>query len=72
MVKGTRITVDLGSEELLKAIKIAAIDQRKAMRQIIVEALQEWLEERGKTKGKSWQEMIEAVDEYRKTAGLSG
>jgi hypothetical protein len=72
MVKGTRITVDVGSEELLKAIKIAAIDQRKTMRQIIIEALQEWLEKRGKTKSKSWQEMIEAVDEYRKTAGLSG
>jgi len=72
MVKGTRITVDLGNEELLKAIKIAAIDQRKAMRQIIVEALQEWLEKRGKTKGKSWQEMMEAVDEYRKALGLSG
>ena len=72
MGKGTRITVDLGNEELLKAIKIAAIDQRKAMRQIIVEALQEWLEKRGRTKGKGWQEMIEAVDEYRKTAGLSG
>jgi len=47
MVKGTRITVDLGNEELLKAIKIAAIDQRKAMRQVIVEALQEWLEKKG-------------------------
>lgn len=72
MIKGTRITVDLGDEELLKAIKIAAIDQRKAMRQIIIEALKEWLEKRGKTGGKSWQEMIEAIDEYRKTAGLSG
>jgi len=72
MIKGTRITVDLGNEELLKAIKIAAVDQRKAMRQVIIEALQEWLEKRGKTKGKSWQEMMEAVDEYRKAAGLSG
>lgn len=72
MIKGTRITVDLGDEELLKAIKFAAIDQRKAMRQIIIEALQEWLGKDGMMGNKSWQEMIKTIDEYRKTAGLSG
>jgi hypothetical protein len=29
MAKGTRITVDLGSEELLKAVKFASVEHNK-------------------------------------------
>ena len=32
MAKGTRITVDLGSEELLKAVKFASVEQNKLSR----------------------------------------
>jgi len=42
--KGTRITVDLGSEELAKALKIAAVQQGRTVRDIVVEALNRWLE----------------------------
>jgi len=43
MAKGTRITVDLGSKELLKAVKFASVEQGKPIREIIIEALEQWL-----------------------------
>ena len=39
-----RITVDLGSASLYRALKFAAVDQEMAAREIVVEALMEWLE----------------------------
>jgi len=42
--KGTRITVDLGSEDLAKALKIAAVQRGRTVRDIVVEALSRWLE----------------------------
>lgn len=69
MAKGTRITVDLGSEELLKAIKIAAVEQDKSIREIVIEALKQWLERRKTPGGKDFQSMIQVVNEYRKTIG---
>ena len=41
--KGTRITVDLGNEDLVKALKIAAVESRRTVRDIVVEALEAWL-----------------------------
>ena len=41
--KSTRITVDLGSDELVKALKIAAIEHRRTVRDIVVESLAMWL-----------------------------
>lgn len=41
--KGTRITVDLGNDELVKALKIAAVEHRRTVRDIVVEALAMWL-----------------------------
>jgi predicted DNA binding CopG/RHH family protein len=46
MAKGTRITVDLGNEELLKAVKFASVEQGKPIREIIIEVLEQWLGER--------------------------
>jgi len=70
MTKGTRITVDLGNEELLKAIKIAAIEQGKSIRKIATEAFQEWLERRGALKDEEdLSAMMEAEKEYRRTGG---
>jgi len=37
--KSTRITVDLGSDELVKTLKIAAIEHHRTVRDIVVEAL---------------------------------
>jgi hypothetical protein len=42
--KGTRITVDLGDAELAKAVKIAAVESGRTVRDIVVEALHLWLE----------------------------
>jgi len=70
MAKGTRITVDLGSEELLKTVKIAAIEQGKSIREIAVEALEQWLEGKKTSGDKNFQAMMQAVNEYRKTTGL--
>lgn len=69
MAKGTRITVDLGSVELFKAVKLASVEQGKPIREIIIEALEQWL---GGKKGSGQQDylaMIKALDEYRKTSG---
>ena len=68
MAKGTRITVDLGSEALLKAVKFASVEQGKPIREIIIEALQQWL---GGEKSSGGQQdylaMMKALDDYRKT-----
>ena len=69
MVRGTRITVDLGDEELLKAIKIAAVEQGKSIREIVIESLQQWLERKKTSGDKDFQAMMQAVNEYRKTMG---
>lgn len=70
MAKGTRITIDLGSEDLLKAIKIAAIEQGRPIRELAIEALQEWLERRETLENKEDLEaMMEAESEYRRTGG---
>ena len=69
MAKGTRITVDLGNGELLKAIKFAAVEQGKSIREIVIEALEQWLEGKKSSGHKDFQAMMKALDEYRKTAG---
>jgi len=69
MAKGTRITIDLGSEELLKAIKFAGIEQNKTVREIVIEALKQWLDRKKTSEGKDFQAMIQVVDEYRRTVG---
>ena len=51
--KGTRITVDLGSEELAKALKIAAVQQGRTVRDIVVEALDRWLSGGGAAPGRA-------------------
>ena len=69
MARGTRITVDLGSTELLRAVKFASVEQGKAVREIIIEALEQWL---GGKKGSGEQDylaMMKALDEYRKAGG---
>ena len=50
--KSTRITVDLGSEELVKSLKIAAVEHRRTVRDIVVEALQAWIKEHGPSDAK--------------------
>lgn len=70
MAKGTRITIDLGSEDLVKAIKIAAVEQGKSIRELAIEALQEWLEKREALEDKEdLGAMIEAESEYQRTGG---
>lgn len=36
--------VDLGSAELYRALRIAAVERDSPMREVIVQALEEWLE----------------------------
>jgi hypothetical protein len=70
MAKRTRITVDLGSEDLLKTIKIAAIERGKSVRELTIEALQEWLDKRMTEEDKEdLKAMMEAENEYRRTGG---
>ena len=69
MAKGTRITVDLGSEELLKAAKFASVEQNKPIREIIIEALEQWLGGKKSSGQQDYLAMMKALDAYRKTAG---
>jgi hypothetical protein len=70
MAKRGRITVDLGNEELHKAIRIAAIEQGRSMREIILEALREWFERReGMEDKKDLEAMRRAEAEFQKTGG---
>ncbi len=70
MTKGTRVTVDLGDVELLKAVKIAAVEQGKSLREIVIEVLQQWIERKKTLGDKDFQTMMQTVNEYRKTTGL--
>ena len=68
MAKGTRITVDLGSEALLKAVKFASVEQSKPIREIIIEALEQWLGGKKSTAQQDYLAMMKALDVYRKTS----
>jgi hypothetical protein len=60
----------LGNEELLKAVKIAAVEQGKSIREITAEAFREWLAKREALEDKEDLEaMMEAENEYRRTGG---
>jgi hypothetical protein len=67
MAKGTRITVDLGSEELLKAVKLASVEQGKPIREIIIEALKQWLGGDRDSGQQDYLAMMRALDQHRKT-----
>ena len=67
MAKGTRITVDLGSEELLKAVRFASVEQGKPIREIIIEALEQWLGGDRDSGDQDYLAMMKALDQYRKT-----
>jgi hypothetical protein len=67
--RGGEHGVDLGSEELLKAVKFASVEQSKPVREIIVEALEQWLGGKQSSGGEQdYLAMMKALDVYRKTA----
>ena len=68
MTKGTRITVDLGSKELLKAVKFASVEEGKSIREVVIQALEQWLEGKKDSGQKDFQAMMKALDEYRRHA----
>jgi hypothetical protein len=72
MAKGTRITVDLASNELLKAVRLASVEQGKPIREIIIEALEQWLGGKKGTGQQDYLAMMKALDEYRKGGNPSG
>ena len=69
MAKGTRITVDLGSAELLKAVKLASVEQNKPIREIIIEALQQWLGGDRDSGQQDYLAMLKALNAFGKTSG---
>jgi hypothetical protein len=42
-IRGTRITVDLANEKLYRAVRILAAAQGRPLRDIVTEALLEWV-----------------------------
>jgi len=43
-IRGTRITVDLGSERLYRAVRVLAAAQGRPLRDVVSEALRHWIE----------------------------
>jgi hypothetical protein len=68
MARGTRITVDLGSEDLLKSVKFAAVERGQTVREIVIESLKQWLEKSRVSQDKDFQTMIRTINEYRSTS----
>ncbi len=60
MAQRAKITVDLGDEELYRAVKIAAIEHRSSLREVVIEALRDWLRH---------QEGVEDLEDYREAKG---
>jgi hypothetical protein len=60
MVQKAKITVDLGDDELYRAVKIAAIEHRASLREVVIEALKDWLRH---------QEELEDLRDYQEAKG---
>ncbi|MBM3119420.1 MAG: hypothetical protein FJ006_07735 [Chloroflexi bacterium] len=60
MAQKAKITVDLGDDELYRAVKIAAIEHRASLREVVIEALKDWLRR---------QEELEDLRDYQETKG---
>jgi len=60
MTPRAKITVDLGDDELYQAIKIAAIEHRASLREVVIEALRDWLRH---------QEELEDLRDYQEAKG---
>ena len=43
-IRGTRITVDLASERLYRAVRVLAAAQGRPLRDVVTEALRDWVE----------------------------
>ena len=43
-VRGTRITVDLGNDRLYRAVRVLAAAKGRPLRDVVVEALRDWIE----------------------------
>jgi len=67
MAKGTTITVDLGSRELLRKVELASAEQGRTVQDIVVEALREWF--RRREDEEDLRAMMEAEEEYRRIGG---
>ncbi len=44
VTKATKITVDLGNPGLYKAVKILAIERGLTLREVVIDALKDWVE----------------------------
>jgi len=58
-VKGTRITVDLGNDRLYRAVRVLAAAQGRPLRDVVVEALRDWIEKQEEL------EDLAAIEEVR-------
>ena len=57
--RGTRITVDLGSQRLARALRVLAAAQGRPLRDVVDEALRDWIEKQEEL------EDIAAIDEAK-------
>ena len=60
MIQKSKITVDLGDDDLYRALKIAAIENKSSLREVVIEALKDWLIR---------QEELEDLQDYRQAKG---
>jgi hypothetical protein len=80
--KPARVTVDLGSRELLRRLKHAAVENDMSLRDVVVEAVSFWLDHQDEVEDTLAREKIARVEsesssepvahtEVRSRAGLS-
>lgn len=77
VTKTAKITVDLGDTELYKAVKILAIERGITLREVVVEALKDWVEKQEELEDiKSIREVenepSRPIEEYLAEIGESG
>ena len=77
MTKAAKITVDLGNPRLYKAVKILAIERGLTLREVVVEALKEWVEKQEDMEDVRAIEEVEnepsrPIEEYLAEIGESG
>ena len=61
--KGARITIDLGTEKLARAVRVLAAYQGRPLRDVVTEALRDWIEK---------QEELEDLQDFAAAEGEPG
>jgi hypothetical protein len=63
--KASKITVDLGDRALYRALKLAAVEEDMTVREVVIEAVQYWLDHREEIEDQLASEKADRVETTR-------